>query len=333
MVRKQVDINFIYNILNALTPSATHIYLSDNQYWLCSETDIKTFLSMDATNKDQYIAEEFDCEVPTETAYGLGLFFADGSCGLREEGKYAGAFWRIVGWKLDCLERVKKAFEQQWQDMAFPIRLYDDYKIGSDTNYGTRKKDLYCLEVAPRIRHNDSSRGKFIEKFRVTNYSQSANKKVPAGILESPSISKRAFLQGVIDGDGTVIKDHPTSGSISCHGKMQLSELMDLMIDCGWKINQIRKDNGNDNYRLPYNYKEEKLSLTPACDDFSYRLMGQLSIPEWSGIAFGIVWTNLHALNCFIDDKGKFWFIEPQSDKLQDKLEAWQGTEILFILM
>ena len=69
------------------------------------------------------------------------------------------------------------------------------------------------------------------------------------------------------------------------------------------------------------------------CDDFSYRLMGQLSIPNWSGIAFGIVWTNLHALNCFIDEGGKFWFIEPQTNKLQDKLEVWQGTEILFILM
>lgn len=69
------------------------------------------------------------------------------------------------------------------------------------------------------------------------------------------------------------------------------------------------------------------------CDDFSYRLMGQLSTLEWSGIAFGIVWTNLHALNCLIDINGKFWFIEPQSDKLQDKLESWQGSEILFILL
>ena len=69
------------------------------------------------------------------------------------------------------------------------------------------------------------------------------------------------------------------------------------------------------------------------CDDFSYRLMGQLSVPDWSGIAFGIVWTNLHALNCMIDENGKFWFIEPQTGRLQSKLEAWQGTEILFILL
>jgi hypothetical protein len=69
------------------------------------------------------------------------------------------------------------------------------------------------------------------------------------------------------------------------------------------------------------------------CDDFSYRLTGQFSVKDWSGIALGIVWTDLHALNCLIDNTGKFYFIEPQSDKLQENLEAWQGNEILFILM
>jgi hypothetical protein len=69
------------------------------------------------------------------------------------------------------------------------------------------------------------------------------------------------------------------------------------------------------------------------CDDFSYRLMGQFSVKDWSGIALGIVWTDLHALNCLIDDTGMFYFIEPQSDKLQENLEPWQGNEILFILM
>ena len=128
-VRKKVDGAYVFNILNALVPPATHIYISDSYYWLCSDADIKTFLSMDATNRDKYTAEEYDC------------------------------------------------------------------------------------------------------------------------------------------------------------------------------------------------------------DDFSYRLMGQLSVPQWSSIAFGILWTNLHALNCFISDTGKFYFIEPQSDKLQEKLEPWQGNEVLFILM
>lgn len=52
------------------------------------------------------------------------------------------------------------------------------------------------------------------------------------------------------------------------------------------------------------------------CDDFSYRLMGQFSIPGWSSLCFGIVWTMTHSMNCFIDVTGKFWFIEPQTDEL-----------------
>lgn len=78
--------------------------------------------------------------------------------------------------------------------------------------------------------------------------------------------------------------------------------------------------------------KDQYVAEEHDCDDFSYRLMGQLSTQEWSNIAAGIVWTNLHALNCFIDSDGKFWFIEPQSDTLQEHLEAWQGNEILFVL-
>ena len=60
------------------------------------------------------------------------------------------------------------------------------------------------------------------------------------------------------------------------------------------------------------------------CDDFSFRLMGQFSTPEWSGVALGIIWTDLHALNCFIDQNSEFWFIEPQTDNIQQRLVSWQ---------
>jgi len=54
------------------------------------------------------------------------------------------------------------------------------------------------------------------------------------------------------------------------------------------------------------------------CDDFSYRLMGQFSIPGWSDLCFGIVWTDYHALNCMIDEDKKIWFIEPQTDEIKE---------------
>jgi len=69
------------------------------------------------------------------------------------------------------------------------------------------------------------------------------------------------------------------------------------------------------------------------CDDFAYRLLGQFAVPGWAELAFGLVWTDLHALNCFVDSAGKFWYIEPQKDTIQLKLSSWQGTEIRLILM
>ena len=69
------------------------------------------------------------------------------------------------------------------------------------------------------------------------------------------------------------------------------------------------------------------------CDDFAYRLMGQFSVPIWSALAFGIVWTDLHALNCCVAENQKFYFIEPQNDKIMENLEPGMGSKIRFICM
>ena len=65
-----------------------------------------------------------------------------------------------------------------------------------------------------------------------------------------------------------------------------------------------------------YTYKNEYLD----CDDFSYRLHGQLSIPGWSSLVFGILWalteTGGHAVNIFMDTDTTIWIVEPQSDKI-----------------
>jgi hypothetical protein len=55
------------------------------------------------------------------------------------------------------------------------------------------------------------------------------------------------------------------------------------------------------------------------CDDFSYRLMGQVHNVEWGALPFGIVWLTKedkvnHALNIFIDNDHEIWLIEPQND-------------------
>ncbi len=59
------------------------------------------------------------------------------------------------------------------------------------------------------------------------------------------------------------------------------------------------------------------------CDDFAAELFG-------NGIS--LVWSNLHALNWFIDETEILWFIEPQTDQLAQNLENWQGWDIRMFL-
>ncbi len=76
-------------------------------------------------------------------------------------------------------------------------------------------------------------------------------------------------------------------------------------------------------------YEDERMD----CDDFALRLAGQFSVPGWSALALGLMWTNIHALNCFITEDRRLWYLEPQTDKILDKLEPWQGSTIRFIQM
>ena len=69
------------------------------------------------------------------------------------------------------------------------------------------------------------------------------------------------------------------------------------------------------------------------CSSYALRLAGQFSIPKWSELTFGLVWTEKHALNCVITDDLQFFFVEPQSDELQTELKDWQGTTIRFIMI
>ena len=56
------------------------------------------------------------------------------------------------------------------------------------------------------------------------------------------------------------------------------------------------------------------------CDNFSFALMGLMKLII-GDISFGIVWTDTHAFNFFIDKDNKLWFVEPQNNKIVDKID------------
>jgi len=62
---------------------------------------------------------------------------------------------------------------------------------------------------------------------------------------------------------------------------------------------------------------------THDCDDFAAILFGLFA---------GLVWTNVHALNWFIDENSTFWWIEPQTGVMSRTLDTWQGYEVRFFV-
>jgi len=107
-----------------------------------------------------------------------------------------------------------------------------------------------------------------------------------------------------------------------------------FLVDRKYKIptlESIKKFLKEDKTDL-YKYIPEWLD----CDDFSFRLMGQFSIPGWSDIAFGIATSIFHAYNIVVaDDEGlKVYLIEPQTDKvvLVKKAEG-QEYKTIFVMM
>jgi len=70
------------------------------------------------------------------------------------------------------------------------------------------------------------------------------------------------------------------------------------------------------------------------CDDFSFRLMGQVSIPGWSDLAFGIVFALIpgggHAINCFVTNYNRVYMMEPQNDEIFELPSDWQ---VFFCMM
>ena len=59
------------------------------------------------------------------------------------------------------------------------------------------------------------------------------------------------------------------------------------------------------------------------CDDFAAKAYGK---------GLSLVWTNVHALNYFVDEAETLWFVEPQTDNIAPNLYNWQGWEIRFFL-
>lgn len=89
------------------------------------------------------------------------------------------------------------------------------------------------------------------------------------------------------------------------------------------QIKYYRKDDVKNFLALDELDKIEFSAEIMDCDDFAAELFGKFA---------GLVWSNKHALNWFIDETETLWFIEPQNDRLAKALEGWQGSDIQFFI-
>jgi hypothetical protein len=204
-----------------------HILISDEYYRVITKEQMEKLLKEDDTDTLPYINVYADCPIPPETAYALGLFFAEGSCGFRGE-TGEGAWWRIVAEK-EYLEKAKAGLEAYPRfPVSFEIKLFNSYRKGAKTNFGERKRDVYCLEVHAQ---KYGARRDFIRAFYRMFYLDGLldYKKVPACIYDSSLEAKRMFLEGVIDGDG-----ERNGNRITVVGDLALTGIIKLMKDLHW---------------------------------------------------------------------------------------------------
>lgn len=120
------------------------------------------------------------------------------------------------------------------------------------------------------------------------------------------------------------------TGTISLH--VMSSILLDKLEQMGCSAPIYLPDEACKVYDMGQVVKALRLSEVSAlayipeehdCDDFAAKLYGEFA---------GLCWTNTHALNWFVDEANEFWFIEPQTNKISDTLENWQGWYLQFLL-
>jgi hypothetical protein len=141
-----------------------------------------------------------------------------------------------------------------------------------------------------------------------------AREREPIEVLPDPESNKRIQHGSLL----RVLRDYaPTAGIFLSDRDYILCKLADIEI--------FLKQDKTDKHMFRREYYD--------CDDFAYRLMGQFSIPSWASLAFGFLWTDKHAMNCFVNEQRKLKIIEPQTDMIFEGLKPQHGSRIKAVVM
>ena len=136
-------------------------------------------------NNDTIEFNQNDNKLTEDEAYVMGLFFADGSCGVIKN------YWKINNCNTNFLEKCSVILKNLYPDYLFEIMEdISSRNTGNTPLYAlvARKPTLICKE--------------FIKNYRELFYDNFKKKKVPDLILNATFEIRQSFFNGFYDGDG-----------------------------------------------------------------------------------------------------------------------------------
>jgi len=128
----------------------------------------------------------YESSLNQELAWLFGFFIAEGTCDIYKYGKNIKYSWRIVNQDKKLLIKAKSIIEKQ---LGLDTTILDIRK--SSATYALIPKDNFKM---------------LVEYFRNQCY-RGEEKAVPTHVLHAQVDAKRAFLNGIIDGDGHTDKN------------------------------------------------------------------------------------------------------------------------------
>jgi DNA polymerase elongation subunit (family B) len=172
-------------------------------------------------------------EISDELAWVLGLFVADGSCGVYESVTGTKRPWAINKSDRQLLEKARDIIKSEF-DVNADIRDYHE------------SSGCYKLKVNEFA---DGERIEFINWWREKCYTGD-QKQVPNEILNGSEQSRTAFLRGYHDGDGFVREGsvYDEIDSMQFRDKVLAQGIAMLVSESGYDVTIDCRDNHDDEY-------------------------------------------------------------------------------------
>lgn len=238
-----VDVTEDHSLLNQFAEKITPAECEVGQELLHSfplfEASTPSDLSTD-------LASQNNLGVSNDEAYVMGLFWADGNCGIYTKNREE-PVWCIVNTNRGYLDKAYNILQNTYPDVAFSIYTSHD---GHDSPLAQHKLQAKGGKEVVRP---------LVDKYRSLFYDNMKQKKIPPLILNASHDVRKRFFEGFYDGDGakTLGCKFDVADKIGTMGLFYLCKSLGYQVS----INHVPKQPRV--YRLTLTQSSGKPQLTP----------------------------------------------------------------------